>query len=84
MGPGIARGKQSEFDLRCADKIPIYATTVVCCQQKNGALLRTSGKREYIHAVCAYWNPKISKQSDVIKVDPRLFAKKVRCDLFHN
>ena len=67
------------LNTRCLDKVPIYATNVVCCQQKSGALLRTSGKREYIHAVCAFWNPKISNSSinSVVKVDPRLFAKKV-------
>lgn len=64
---------------RCTDKVPIYATNLACCQQKNGALLRTSGKREYIHAVCAYWNPKILTNHviDGLKVDPRLFSRKV-------
>ena len=53
---------------------------MICCQQKSGALLRTSGKREYIHVVCAYWNPKIMKltESPVIMFDPRLLSRKVK------
>ncbi|KAJ3212810.1 hypothetical protein HDU67_003615 [Dinochytrium kinnereticum] len=44
---------------RCADNVPLSDLKVVCCQSNDGIVRRTNIPGQYIHAVCALWNPSI-------------------------
>ena len=65
---------------RCEDGIPVALTNAVCCSRKKGAFKRTLVKNEYIHVLCARWNPSIwSGELEPIAIPKWLLNRKVCC-----
>ncbi|KAJ3108933.1 hypothetical protein HDU97_009666 [Phlyctochytrium planicorne] len=68
---------------RCSDNVPLSELKVVCCPSTTGIVRRTNMPGQYIHAVCALWNPSlgIDQGDSPIRIDNVLLTTGKPCSM---